>query len=522
MSIFSNPLSWVLVSFYVIMATILHALILVPASAGAINYRDLVVFISEKGIAQVNERYILTRTFSIILGAFYGLNHLLYQRDWLSFTEVQLTAVEHIFNNYWKGVVKKSARLASRFTVYFWFGYNILLSRFLVRTAMRFAAEEILYHVPQYGPRWYHIGLPLRLFFTSFSMAVFAESVHILCDHFLTKKMSVTATSVDPGACLVTGLKVDGSNTTPETLLTYHAFQELNQLAGYDPVRRSEMFAEAKTVPSSWKQVSAHCMGLLDKAATRIDKSSSKAPSATVSTTVSPPTLNTSIRRRLPPGQGGAFETNIFRPSKQERFFDSLKGPSTEDILMESRVAADKALADPASGKRPNLGGSRDRVELVAFRWISKTMQDLVFKHPKLQEQLRNVPNAKVFHATEDFQLTVWSFQSLARLVVASYKEDRYGIVQKDIPKVLETMLRLLMSLEHFLLTEGRLEKFVSGPYSAHVDAQRLVNRRSLALAEALKTSIYQIVITFKEQLGEFVLAKAYANRLEHFIKMDD
>ena len=38
----------------------------------------------------------------------------------------------------------------------------------------------------------------------------------------------------------------------------------------------------------------------------------------------------------------------------------------------------------------------------------------------------------------------------------------------------------------------------------------------------ALKTSIYQIVIAFKEQLGEFVLAKAYADRLGHFIKMDD
>jgi hypothetical protein len=52
---------------------------------------------------------------------------------------------------------------------------------------MRFAAEDILYHAPKYGPRWYSIGLALRLFITSFSFAVFTESVHILCDHFLTK-----------------------------------------------------------------------------------------------------------------------------------------------------------------------------------------------------------------------------------------------------------------------------------------------------------------------------------------------
>ena len=46
---------------------------------------------SEKGIVQVNERYILTRTFSIVLGVACGMNHLLYQKDWLSFSEVQVS-----------------------------------------------------------------------------------------------------------------------------------------------------------------------------------------------------------------------------------------------------------------------------------------------------------------------------------------------------------------------------------------------------------------------------------------------
>ncbi|KAG0370169.1 Nucleoporin NDC1 [Gamsiella multidivaricata] len=519
LSIFSDPLSWALLSFYVIMASSLHALILIPANIALKNYSEIVVHISEKGITQVNERYILTRSFSIVLGLAYGINHLLYQKDWLSFTEVQLSTVEYIFSHYWKGAVKKSARFAFKLTSAFWFGYNIFLSRFLVNSAMRLVAEDILYHAPQYGPRWYSIGLATRLYFTSFSIAVFMESIHILCDQFLAKKMNITSTSVDPTACIVTGLKVDGSSTTPESLLTYHAYQELNHMAGNDPARRSEIFAEAAMVPSGWKQISSHCMDLLAKATNRIDKSSSNAPPAAAAV---PQTLNTSVRRRLPADKGGAFETNIFRPSKHDHFFDSFKGPSTEEILAHSRIEADKSLADANSSKRPNLGGSRDRVELVAFRWISKSLQDQVFKYPELQKQLSSIPNPALFYATEDFQLTVWSFQSLARLVVASYSEDRCGVVQKDIPKVLETMLGLLMSLEFFLVTEGRLEKFVSGPYSAHVDAQKVVNSRSIALVQALKVSIYQIVITFREHLGEFVLAAAYADRLKHFIEFDD
>ncbi|KAF9353822.1 Nucleoporin NDC1 [Mortierella sp. NVP85] len=502
------------------MATCLHALILAPANTSSRNYSDLVVVIKERGIAQVNERYILTRTFSIVFGLIYGMNHLLYQKDWLTFTEVQLSTAEHVFNHYWKGVVKKSARFAYQLTTRFWFGYNILLSRFLIRMAMRFAAEDILYHAPKYGPRWYSIGLALRLFITSFSFAVFTESVHILCDHFLTKRMNVTTASVDPNACMVTGLKVDGSNTKPESLLVYHAFQELGYLAGYDSTRRAELFSETGNVPSSWQQISTHCIQILKKATNRVDKSASKAPSKASST--APETLNTTYRRRLPPEKGGALETNIFRPTKYDNFFDNFKGASTEEILAKSMIEADKTLAKPDSDKRPNLGGSMDRVELVAYRWLNSNFKDAIFKYPEIQKRLSDIPSSDLFCAIEDFQLVIWSFQGLARLVVSSYEEDRYGLVQRDISKILEAMLGLLISLEHFLFTEGRLDKVASNPYSAHINAQRLVNNHSLALVQALKTSIYQIVIVFKDQLGEFVLASTYADRLQHFVDFDD
>ncbi|KAG0230293.1 Nucleoporin NDC1 [Mortierella sp. GBA43] len=502
------------------MATSLHALILVPANTSSRNYSDFVVVINEKGIAQINERYILTRTFSVIFGLVYGANHFLYQKDWLTFSEAQLSTVEHVFNHYWKGVVKKSARFAYQLTTKFWLVYNIILSRFLINMAMRFAAEDILYHAPQYGPRWYSIGLALRLFITSFSLAVFAESVHVLCDHFLAKRMSVTTMSVDPNACMVTGLKVDGSNTKPESLLTYHAFQELSYFAGYDSGRRAELFSEASHVPSSWQQISTHCIQVLNKATSRVDKSGSKSPSK--ASTAAPQTLNTTFRRRLPPGMGGAFETNIFRPTKHDHFFDNFKGASTEEILAKERIEADKTLADPKSTKRPNLGASTDKVELVAYRWLNNSLKDVIFKYPEVQKRLSDIPSSELFSAIEDFQLVIWSFQSLARLVVSSYEEDRYGVVQRDIPKVLEAMLGLLMSLEHFLFTEGRLDKVASNPYTAHVNAQRVVNYQSLALVQALKTSIYQIVITFRGQLGEFVLASPYADRLQHFVEFDD
>jgi hypothetical protein len=45
LAIFWDPLSWVLVSFYVILTSVLHAFILAPSSNASANFSELVVFI---------------------------------------------------------------------------------------------------------------------------------------------------------------------------------------------------------------------------------------------------------------------------------------------------------------------------------------------------------------------------------------------------------------------------------------------------------------------------------------------
>ncbi|KAF9933561.1 Nucleoporin NDC1 [Linnemannia zychae] len=515
LAIFEDPNSWVLISFYVISTSVLHAFILAPSTNAFLNFRELVIFINERGIPQINERYILTRTFSVIFGVTYGARHLIYQKDWLAFPEIQLSTANYIFNNYWKQAVSSATTFSMRITGTFWIVYNILLSRILINIAMRFVADDIVYYAPQYGPRWYSIGLATRLFFTSFSISIFLESVHLVCDHFLSKKMNVSGSSVDPNACLISGLKVDGSSATPDALLVYHAFQELAHLVGHSSARRREIFNDVGSSPSSWAQISSHCIAIINKAAKRINIVPAK-PAGKSSGIPANGALGTTVRRRLPPGQGGAFETNIFRPSKHENFFDNLKGPSTEEILAQSRAEAAK------DAKVPLTGASKDRLELVAFRWVSKKVKELAFKYPDLQRHLKDIPEKELLRSTDDLHLTLWAFQSLARLVAASYKEDSYGVVQKDIPKVLEALLGLLMTLEAFLLAEAGSAKFQSNPYSAYINAQRLTISRSYAMLQALKTSIYQIVIVFRGQLGEFTLASAYANRLKHFVEFDE
>jgi len=94
--------------------------------------------------------------------------------------------VDYVFTHYHKNVVKRSVLLSARFAAAFWVIYNLFFGRLLVSMAMRFVAEDIQYHAPQYGPRWYSFGLAIRLFLTALPITMFMESVHLVCQHFLT------------------------------------------------------------------------------------------------------------------------------------------------------------------------------------------------------------------------------------------------------------------------------------------------------------------------------------------------
>lgn len=235
--------------------------------------------------------------------------------------------------------------------------------------------------------------------------------------------MEVTNTSVDPNACLISGLNVEGSNASPESILTYHAFQELHQLAGYSSSRRADIFNDVICVPSTWKQISTKCLQAMSKGAARIESLNPKAPGTPAAS------VNGLTRRKLAPGKGGAVETDIFNTAKPLRqsisfvqqtldgvqdMLDSLKGASTEELLVQQRLAEEAAAGKTVDPTLRPVTGPRKRPEVLAFRWLAKTISDFVATRPWLQKQLSSGPrpNPVVLHVMDDYQLMIWSFQS--------------------------------------------------------------------------------------------------------------
>jgi len=96
----------------------------------------------------------------------------------------------------------------------------------------------------------------------------------------------------------------------------------------------------------------------------------------------------------------------------------------------------------------------------------------------------------------------------LSRLVCASLTEDRYGVVQRDIPRILEALLLFLTALE-----EAQKEIVVSDDAE---EAARAFDVYSLP-ADATKEAIVRIVQTFGPRLTAFRFPHHIAEKLQGF-----
>ncbi|XP_068624234.1 nucleoporin NDC1-like [Battus philenor] len=101
-------------------------------------------------------------------------------------------------------------------------------------------------------------------------------------------------------------------------------------------------------------------------------------------------------------------------------------------------------------------------------------------------------------------QPVIWTCEGLATIAAASIKEDKYGVVQSDLPMIITTFVNLKQNLD-------RLMKPGLAPRKHFVTDEFAVKLRT-ALVSSVKRSLYKIIITFSKYINEIPL--------EHDIKM--
>ncbi|VVC92529.1 unnamed protein product [Leptidea sinapis] len=95
-------------------------------------------------------------------------------------------------------------------------------------------------------------------------------------------------------------------------------------------------------------------------------------------------------------------------------------------------------------------------------------------------------------------QPVIWTCEGLAHIVAASLTEDKYGVVQNDLPVVLSSLINLKNNLDK-LSKPGLVPR-------KYLLNDNLAIRMRRAVLSAVKQSIYKIVMTFSKYIHDIPL----------------
>ena len=97
--------------------------------------------------------------------------------------------------------------------------------------------------------------------------------------------------------------------------------------------------------------------------------------------------------------------------------------------------------------------------------------------------------------------VTLNSTLVLCRLACASLKEDTYGIVQRDIPKILEALLAFLTALEDYQAELNAKYALPPPDVLAGLSAQDVAEKETLAMEAARASEVCGVVTDGKSPL---------------------
>lgn len=129
---------------------------------------------------------------------------------------------------------------------------------------------------------------------------------------------------------------------------------------------------------------------------------------------------------------------------------------------------------------------------------------------PVISYFLTEFPDAKSRKLFASAQLDIWAVEALCNLVAASFREDNYGVVQKTLPQILTSVIKLQENVEKHL-------KLVSS-------GRRNGGRGSLdlplkyVLHSSLKSCIYRIINVFGAHLLNLDLPSDTSYKLKLFM----
>ncbi|XP_062872699.1 nucleoporin NDC1 [Trichomycterus rosablanca] len=360
---------------------------------------------------------------------------------------------------------------------------------------------------------------------------------------------------------------------TSSLVMKFLALQDLALLSQHSPSRRQEVFSLSQPGghPHNWNAISKECVSLLRDLTQRLvthhdavasssngrakppsDRSDPGSGSSVSSATSGPEDLPQTPRPsaliRTPASVFGSAARDVGSPMTAPFTPDlgsPFPNPAVHALLGQQPVQRPWSVQSPHITRRnPKLWSTSadsqtngsppaspvpgstpppqpQRPSLLS-QWLQNRKEQVkgfLSKRGLVVYLFNKLPEASSQALFADSQAHIWALEGLSHLVAASFSEDKYGVVQTTLPSILDSMLSLQEAVDrHFKLPHAS-SKPVKSPSSFGDSSYKTLR---FALRAALKTAVYRITSTFRENLNAVSVSPEHQKRLQQFLQFKE
>ncbi|XP_034828607.1 nucleoporin NDC1-like [Maniola hyperantus] len=261
---------------------------------------------------------------------------------------------------------------------------------------------------------------------------------------------------------------------------SYLGALDLKNMSKTDPVRRSQIFTLSQPGghPKNWNSLLEKCLYIITEFNKELDS------------------IN---------GDSNAVEGN----SKGRNVFNRVLPPASPPLQYTGTLRNMAQSPKLLELKHHNKHSVDDTFAAAVKEEFNGFLQKLCQK-PGISYFFGELVDTKLKFILIQAQPVLWTCEGLACIVSSSLKEDKYGVVQHDLPTVLSAFVTLKQNLDK-LTKPGLVPR-------KHILNDVLAIKIRSALLSSVKRSLYKIVLTFSKYIHEIPLDPDVQTAIQSFI----
>lgn len=329
--------------------------------------------------------------------------------------------------------------------------------------------------------RLLNLSLILQVWLHQFIFILIISNTYMLFEIYLTEwapfKFGLSG-AYTPDSSEITLIDVLSMDKIP--IMQHLGYLDLVSLAQKEKMRRNTLFTLSQPGghPYNWNCVVQKSTSLLKKFSSDLDAIAAKSQDQSIC-------YSTLTARHVPPVQQTKYTYHMRK--------------LIPDVAPTLVVEAD-AKKTPYSGSFIQKFFQQKKEAIVAY----------LFSKPLINYIFGEQDDNKIRYALHNGQLVIWAAEAISSLAVFSLSEDSYGIVQKDVPIIINTLLSVKQALD-------KLQKSAVLARKMQAD-DKLIREIFTSLRSAIKRSLYRIVTNFEPYIKDLSLELSTIEQLQGFL----